>query len=237
MTLTTPRPTPHSGRDVSPKPAPDERYAAAYAHHRLHVFPDDRAAVASALALPKARTVAEIGCGPGFYALAFAVAYPHLQVTGIDRAPAQLAIARDRAARQGAANVRFVAGDVGVLGRWRGAFDRVVASRLLMVVPERAHALAEMRRVLAPGGLLLLAEPVAPPPASLVAAFRAHAGGNEPPAPHLFTAASFAALVAGQMWAAATLWEAHGYRYALCRTDDNETMNHTEGGKWWHAPM
>ncbi len=220
MTLTTPYPDSRRVRDVSPSPSPDERYAAAYAHHRLHVFPDDRAAVAASLALPEARTFAEIGCGPGFYALAFAATYPHLHVTGIDRAPAQLAIARDRAMRQGAANARFVRGDVGSLGRWRGAFDRVVASRLLMVVPERTRALAEMRRSLAPGGLLLLAEPVAPPPASLVAAFRAEATGRELPSPHLFTAASFAAFVSGQPWAAVALWEAHDHRYALCREHD-----------------
>lgn len=209
MTLTTLRPT----------RSPYDRHAAAYAHHRLHVFPDDRVTVAAVLALPRARHVAEIGCGPGFYALAFAAAHAHLRVTGIDRAPAQLAIARRRAAGQGAANARFVPGDVRALARWRGAFDRIVASRLLLVVPERARALAEMRRALVPGGVLLLAEPLYPPPPPLLAALRVGAETSETPRsrPHLFTAASFAALVEGQPWATVRYWEADQSRYALCR--------------------
>lgn len=214
-------------RYASPVPAlPDpaalyDRHAALYAAFRLHVFPDDRRAIAAALDLPAARRVAEIGCGPGFYATSFAASYPHLTVTGIDRAAGQLAIARQRA--RGLANITFLCGDVRALGRWRGTFDRVIAPRLLMVVPQRERAVAEMRRALAPRGLLLLAEPLHPPPVSVLALLRARAGmergGSALAYEHLFTATSFAALVHGQPWAAAAIWEANGYRYARCQAD------------------
>ena len=56
--------------------------------------------------------------------------------------------------------MRFTVGDARALAQPDGAFDCVLASRLLMVVPEREAVLAEARRVLAPGGILLIAEPV-----------------------------------------------------------------------------
>ncbi len=104
-----------------------------------------------------------------------------------------------------------------------GRFDRVLASRLLMVVPEREAVLAEARRVLAPGGVLLLAEPIQQR-TSVLALLRqvAREAGEErwypePMEEYYFTATSFRALVASQSWASVAIWEASGYRYARCR--------------------
>lgn len=197
-----------------------ERCATLYADYRLHRFPDDRPTVAAALDLDAARSFAEFGCGPGLYATTFAARYPHLRVAGIDRAPAQVAIARRRAAAQSLANVRFLRGDVRSLPLPAGVFDRALASRLLMIVPEREAALAEMRRLLVPGGILLLAEPVVRPSASVLAALRSAAGDTmpdlEPEREHVFTAPAFAALVRSAAWARMAIWEASGYRYARC---------------------
>jgi ubiquinone/menaquinone biosynthesis C-methylase UbiE len=204
-----------------------DRFAALYAAYRLHVFPDDRTEVAAALDLDGARTFAELGCGPGFYATTFAATDPHLSVTGIDRAPAQIAIAQARAAAQGLANARFLCADVQRLVQRDGAFDRVLASRLLMVVDRPATALAEMRRVLAPGGILLLAEPVRPRSGVLgllqQAATRAGIEQRyiEPPTERIFTARAFHALITCQRWASVAIWEANGYRYARCRAAAN----------------
>jgi len=103
-------------------------------------------------------------------------------------------------------------------------FDSLLASRLLMVVPEHGAVLAEARRVLAPGGILLLAEPVRQR-TSLLRLLRkaAREGGEaagyvEPQREHYFSAASFRALIASQPWASVAIWEANGYRYARCRT-------------------
>jgi ubiquinone/menaquinone biosynthesis C-methylase UbiE len=190
----------------------------------LHVFPDDRAEIAAALDLSGARHLLEPGCGPGFYATAFAAAYPDLRVTGIDRAPAQVVIARRRTMAQGLTNACFVVGDAQHLQVPAGSFDRIVASRLLMVVDDPVAALAEFRRMLAPGGILLLAEPVRPQSGVLAVLRReAHARGRteryiEPPAERHFTADAFLALVKTQVWASMALWKANGYYYARCRT-------------------
>jgi ubiquinone/menaquinone biosynthesis C-methylase UbiE len=194
-----------AGMATSPALSLYDRFAPLYADFRLHVFPDDRAEIAAALDLHEARSFAELGCGPGFYATAFAAAYPQLRVTGIDRAPAQVALARQRIGRL--TNVRFIVGDARALSQPDAVFDRVFASRLLMVVPEREVVLAEARRMLAPGGILLLAEPSRQRMSVLRLLHRAAraAGGPmeyiEPPGEHYFSAASFRALIASQQWA------------------------------------
>jgi ubiquinone/menaquinone biosynthesis C-methylase UbiE len=202
-----------------------DRFAARYADFRLHVFPDDRAEIGAALDLGGARRLAELGCGPGFYAIAYAATFPHLHVTGIDRAPAQVAIARRRAASRGLTNTRFTVADAQALsGCASGSFDRIIASRLLMIVDDPAAVLAEAKRVLAPGGILLIAEPIEPDTGVLAILRReACAVGIpdryiEPLIERHFTPQEFRTLVMRQAWASVAIWEANGYRYARCRT-------------------
>jgi arsenite methyltransferase len=198
-----------------------DRFAPLYADFRLHIFADDRAEISAALDLEGAGSLAELGCGPGFYSTAYAAAYSHLCVTGIDRAPAQIALARQRA--RCIANAQFVVGDARALSQPDGAFDRVLASRLLMVVPEREAVLAEARRVLAPGGILLIAEPDRQRTSVLQllrhAAWEAGetTGYMEPQHEHYFSVTAFRSLIASQPWASVAIWEANGYRYARCR--------------------
>ncbi len=96
---------------LAPSPCPSlyDRFAPLYADFRLHVFPDDRAEIAAALDLAGTRSLIELGCGPGFYSASLAKTYPHLHVTGIDRAPGQIEIARRRT--RGVANAHFAVGD------------------------------------------------------------------------------------------------------------------------------
>jgi ubiquinone/menaquinone biosynthesis C-methylase UbiE len=204
-----------------------DRFAGLYAEFRLHRFTDDRAEIQAALDLGQARTVAELGCGPGFYATAFATADPRLVVTGIDRAPAQIAIARQRAAALGLTNTRFATADAQRLAQPDGTFDRVLTSRLLMVVADPAATIAEARRVLAPGGILLLAEPERPQTGilSLLRQAAETVGERvtfiEPQVERHFSAGAFRTLVMSQVWESVAIWEANGYRYARCRTDAN----------------
>jgi arsenite methyltransferase len=205
-----------------------DSFASLYADFRLHIFPDDRAEVAGALGVAGAERLLELGCGPGFYATGFARQFPHIDVLGVDRAPGQIALARQRA--DGIANVRFTVGDARALALPDGTFDRILASRLLMIVPERKAVLAEARRVLAPGGILLIAEPVRRRGSVLgllrdTARQAGETGGYiEPPREHYFSAASFRALIASQRWASVAIWGASGYRYARCRA-----MMHGDG--------
>ncbi|GAA2374205.1 class I SAM-dependent methyltransferase [Dactylosporangium salmoneum] len=82
--------------------------------------------------------------------------YPDgVTVSGIELSPRMLAIARERAAGLGLdADLRQ--GDAEALPYEDGTFDTVVCALALCTIPRPATALAEMRRVLVPGGRLLL---------------------------------------------------------------------------------
>lgn len=188
-----------------------------------------------ALNLSHARHVAEVGCGPGFYAPVIAAHYPAVHVTGIDNSPAQIALARRKVAQMGLPNARFVCDDACALSQPDRHFDRVVASRLFMVVHDPLRAIAELRRVLAPGGVLLLVEPLAAP------AIRFADWAQVPtPAERIFSAASFAALIASVTWGTCACWVAGGYRFARCRKavhayDGGETANGYSGNAASHG--
>jgi ubiquinone/menaquinone biosynthesis C-methylase UbiE len=76
-------------------------------------------------------------------------------VTGIELSPAMLAIARQRAADLGRdADLRE--GDAEHLPFADASFDTVVCALSLCTIPHPARAIGEMKRVLVPGGRLLL---------------------------------------------------------------------------------
>ncbi|HUE44660.1 MAG TPA: class I SAM-dependent methyltransferase [Aestuariivirgaceae bacterium] len=95
--------------------------------------------------------------GGGHTALAFAAVAP--QVIAVD-VEAELTAAR-RILGRAAHNVRLVAGDVAALPFDNGAFDLVTCRLAAHRFPHAALAVREIQRVLAPGGSLLLAEPLA----------------------------------------------------------------------------
>ena len=76
-------------------------------------------------------------------------------VTGIELSPAMLAIARQRASDLGR-DVDLREGDAEHLPFSDASFDTVVCALSLCTIPDPAEALGEMRRVLRPGGRLLL---------------------------------------------------------------------------------
>ncbi|NUO61210.1 MAG: methyltransferase domain-containing protein [Hamadaea sp.] len=82
---------------------------------------------------------------------------PGVTVTGIELSPAMLAYARRRAADLGlAADLRE--GDAERLPFDDASFDTVVCAFSLCTIPRPPAAIAEMRRVLRPGGDLLLVD-------------------------------------------------------------------------------
>lgn len=86
--------------------------------------------------------------------------YPDsIHLTGLDLSPAMLAIARERAA-QLSRTVDLRTGDAQVLDFPDDSFDTVVCTFSLCAIPDDRRAIAEMVRVLRPGGLLLLADHV-----------------------------------------------------------------------------
>jgi ubiquinone/menaquinone biosynthesis C-methylase UbiE len=80
-------------------------------------------------------------------------------VTGVDLSPAMLVLARQRAADHGIdADLR--SGDAEALPFADESFDTVVCALSLCTIPDPATAIGEMKRVLVPGGRLLLLDHV-----------------------------------------------------------------------------
>lgn len=102
-------------------------------------------------------TVLEVAIGTGLN-------LPHYpadtDLTGIEFSPAMLDHARHRAAQLGRA-VELRLGDAQALDFPDATFDTVVCTFSLCAIPDHRTALAEMIRVLRPGGRLLLADHVA----------------------------------------------------------------------------
>lgn len=80
---------------------------------------------------------------------------PEVTLTGIELSPAMLAIARQRATELGR-EVDLREGDAQALPFEAGSFDTAVCTLSLCAIPDHGKAIAEMARVLRPGGRLLL---------------------------------------------------------------------------------
>ncbi|WP_436925561.1 class I SAM-dependent methyltransferase [Halosimplex amylolyticum] len=101
------------------------------------------------------RQTLDVGCGTGVVSLLLA-ALGH-DVTGVDFAPAMLERARTKAARAGLP-VGFVRGDAERLPVPDDAVDLLTARHLVWTLPDPQGALREWRRVVEPGGRLVLIE-------------------------------------------------------------------------------
>ncbi len=91
--------------------------------------------------------------------------YPHeVRLTGIDASPAMLARARERAAALGlAVDLGEGEGEGEGLAFPDACFDSVIVTLGLCTIPDDGAAVAEMARVLRPGGRLLALEHTASP--------------------------------------------------------------------------
>ena len=96
----------------------------------------------------------DVGCGPGTITLDLAARVAPGPVLGIDAAPDVIAKASELAASTGSRTTTFAVADVYALDQPDGAFDVVHAHQVLQHLTDPVAALREMRRVLAPGGIL-----------------------------------------------------------------------------------
>jgi SAM-dependent methyltransferase len=108
--------------------------------------------------LPRRRygRVLEVGAGTGFLLLNLWSAGFIEEAHATDLSPGMLGVCAANAARLGCA-VRTAAGDAECLPYADGTFDLVVGHAFLHHLPDYAGAIAEMARVLRPGGALLIA--------------------------------------------------------------------------------
>lgn len=110
-------------------------------------------------AIRPGQRVLDLGCGTGTLGLRVKLTCPGAEVVGLDADARMLRAARLKAGRTGAA-VEFVRGHAQKLPFPDGAFDRVVSGLFFhhLVPDAKRAALAEARRVLAPGGELHAAD-------------------------------------------------------------------------------
>jgi ubiquinone/menaquinone biosynthesis C-methylase UbiE len=98
--------------------------------------------------------VLEVGSGPGRLAARLAKIAPGVRVIGVDIAPDMVERAISLAARSGVADrVAFQIGDVAALPFADDSFDVVVSTLSAHHWPNPAAGLAEIHRVLRPGGV------------------------------------------------------------------------------------
>jgi SAM-dependent methyltransferase len=111
--------------------------------------------------LHRAREVLDVGCGVGHWGRLLARVLPsNARVTGVDRDPFWVEQATERAAASPhSVSFHYEVSSVERLPFENNAFDLVTCQTVLIHVPDRRAALAEMIRVAKPGGLIAVAEP------------------------------------------------------------------------------
>ena len=107
--------------------------------------------------LQKSDRLLEVGCGTGTTALHHAPQVAHVHAT--DLSPAMIEIARRKAEEAGVGNVRFGVGALEDLDADPGSYDAVLAHSVLHLVDDVEGALARLRQVLKPGGVLVASVP------------------------------------------------------------------------------
>jgi uncharacterized protein len=118
--------------------------AARSAGRRLDLQPTDR--------------VLEVGPGPGYFSVAVARAIPDGILVLVDLQPAMLTKAQRRLGRAQVRNAVFQAADARALPCADGSIDVAFLVAVLGEVPDPDAALAELHRVIRPGGRLNLTE-------------------------------------------------------------------------------
>ena len=116
---------------------------------------------------PGAR-VLEIGPGNGSYTLAAArLAGPEGEVVAVDVSPKMIERVIEKMAREGVENVDARVGNVFMLPFKAADFDSAYMMMVLGEIPDPSRAIAEIHRLLAPGGTLAITEALIDPDYSL----------------------------------------------------------------------
>ena len=93
----------------------------------------------------------DVGCGNGAFTELLVERCKPARVLGIDPSPAQLTYARER---HKAGVATFVEGDAMAIAAEDKSFDAAVMALVIFFVPQPAKGVAEMVRVVRPGGVI-----------------------------------------------------------------------------------
>ena len=114
-----------------------------------------RRLVRAALGASPGELILDLGCGPGFYcAELLDEVGPDGRIVGLDGSPKMLALAARRC--EGHDNVEFHEADATSLPVEDARFDAALCVQVLEYVPAVSASLAELHRVLRPGGRIVV---------------------------------------------------------------------------------
>ncbi|CAD6510272.1 2-methoxy-6-polyprenyl-1,4-benzoquinol methylase, mitochondrial [Paraburkholderia kirstenboschensis] len=128
-------------------------------HHVLRVAINDLKRLIDT-PLPAAPVIVDVGCGQGISFRLLADAFEPRRIVGIDYHEPSLALAANaaNACRDKVADIELLHGDCAALPLPDASADIVFCHQTFHHLVEQDRALAEFRRVLKPGGVLLFAE-------------------------------------------------------------------------------
>ncbi|MGD0863492.1 MAG: class I SAM-dependent methyltransferase [Candidatus Limnocylindrales bacterium] len=146
-------------RDVEQFNARAERYDQSVFGRRFH-RPIHQAVLQIAARLtPEPRAILDVGCGTGSLLRLAAARFPEARLWGVDPAEQMLAVAK--ASMGGEPRVQLVCAGAERLPFDDAAFDLVVSSNSFHHWVDQAGGMAEIGRVLAPNGCLVMTDPFA----------------------------------------------------------------------------
>ncbi len=139
----------------------EEQYTLGYGEGAMQWMTSRTANKFGAFLLPRLKPgmrMLDCGCGPGTLTLGFAAYVAPGEIIGIDQEGSQFAASAAQAAEDGVSNLSFVTGNIYGLPYADASFDVCFASAVLGSVAEPEKVVAEMARLLKPGGILALKE-------------------------------------------------------------------------------
>lgn len=144
----------HHDRNPQARQMGDESMVRNLAHQAEAIWPQEQR-LFDRYDLARGVRILDLGCGTGEITRRLAERYPDADLLGIDILETNLALARRDSAAFGA-RISYEQGDAFALRHADAGFDLVVCRHMSQAVPDFPRVLAEITRVLKPGGWLHL---------------------------------------------------------------------------------
>lgn len=117
-----------------------------------------RTRAVAALAPKRGMSILDVGCGTGDISIEIIRTCPECRVVGIDPSFHMLKVGQEKIRTGRLSNIELGAGSVLDLSYMTRSFDAAITSFCIRNVTDRRRGLLEMRRVLKPGGSIVILE-------------------------------------------------------------------------------